>query len=189
MAPAHGLGAGRNASGNFGAGGLFAGFVVGFLVMEQGFLALFRLGLCRLGSLGGGVLVVTVKGPASNCGRGNRAERGESESEASCEKEFLHNEHLMKTISSTWCGERLLYRGTVFREGNRTERHGVGREFCRWRGEKIWEHRLKSVLPVWGGLLALLRRAGPVNSFGAQKARLKGQRYREEFGEELEDAA
>ena len=76
--PAHGLGAGRNASGNFGAGGLFAGFVVGFFVMEQGFPALFRLCLGRLGSLGGGVFVVTVKGPAGGSGGGNRAERGES---------------------------------------------------------------------------------------------------------------
>src|ERR1700720_3209500 len=90
-APAHGLGAGRNAG--FGARGLFAGLILGFLPVEQGFLALFRLGLCRLGSLGGGVLVVTVKGPAGACGRGNWTESAESESEANNQKKSLHSDH------------------------------------------------------------------------------------------------
>src|ERR1700731_2429031 len=82
--PAHGLGAGRNASGNFFARRLFAEPILGLSPMEQGSLALFRLALVslvlfrfvRLGS--GGVLVVTVKGPDGARGSRNRTECAES---------------------------------------------------------------------------------------------------------------
>jgi hypothetical protein len=47
---------------------------------------------------------VTVKGPAGACGSGNRTERAESECEASSQKEFLHCEHLNRTISIIWRG-------------------------------------------------------------------------------------
>src|SRR6266850_5677644 len=90
-APAHGLGAGRNAGGDFAASGLFTGLVVGSFVMEKGFLALFRLALWGLAGLGsGGVFVVPVKGPDGACGSGNRTESAESEREANNQKEFLH---------------------------------------------------------------------------------------------------
>ena len=79
MAPAHGLGTGRNASGDFRVRRLFAGLILRFTPMEQGFPVLF--GMARLGR--GGVLVVAVKGPAGTCSSGNRAGHTESKSEAS----------------------------------------------------------------------------------------------------------
>ena len=87
--------AGRNASSDFAAGGLFTGLVVGSFVMEKGFLALFRLALWGLAGLGsGGVFVMPVKGPDGACGSGNRTDSAESEREANNQKEFLHGEHL-----------------------------------------------------------------------------------------------
>jgi hypothetical protein len=96
VAPSHGLGAGRNAG--FGAGGFFAGIVLRFLPVEQGFPAFFRFDLCRflrLGSGGGLVFVMTVKGPVGARGRGNWTERAESECEANNQKESLHSEDLI----------------------------------------------------------------------------------------------
>lgn len=100
MPPTHGFGAGRNASSDFFPRGLFAGLILGFLPMEQGFLALFRLALIRLvlfrlARLGsGGVLVVAMPGPVVACGSGNGTESAESECEANNQKESLHCEHL-----------------------------------------------------------------------------------------------
>ena len=95
MPPAHGLGAGRNASGDFFPRGLFTGLIAGFFAMEQGFLALFRLALCRVVRLGsGGVLVVTMPRPVMARGSGNRTKSAESEREANNQKESLHCEHL-----------------------------------------------------------------------------------------------
>jgi hypothetical protein len=121
VAPAHGLGAGRNAGGDFGARRLLASLILRFAPMEPGFLALF--GVAWLG--GSGVLVMTVKGPAGTRGGGNRAECAESEREASSQQEFLHFEHLNRTISSIWGGERLLYGRTVLRRGNGAGRLGM----------------------------------------------------------------
>ena len=136
-APAHGLGARRDACGDFRVSGLFAGLILGFLAMEHGFLVL--RGFLRLGSGWGLVFVVTVKGPAGTCGRGNWTESGESECEASSQEEFLHCKHLNWTISNIWSGERLLYRRTVFHGENRAERHGRGWENSGYRRESVDE--------------------------------------------------
>jgi len=59
--PAHRLGSGRDASSDFGLRGLFAGLVLGFLPVKQGFLVLG--GFLSLGSSGSLFLVMTVEGP------------------------------------------------------------------------------------------------------------------------------
>lgn len=119
MAPAYGLGAGRNAG--FGARGLFAGLILRFAPTEHRSLGL--CGFLGLGSGGGVVLVMTVKGPAGTCGGRNGTKHPESECEASSQQEFLHREHLNMTISSIRWGERLLYGRTVLRGENRAGRH------------------------------------------------------------------
>jgi hypothetical protein len=118
VAPAYGLGAGRNAG--FGARGLFAGLILRFAPMEHGFPGLW--GFLGLGSGGGVVLVVTMKGPAGTRGGRNRTKRAESDCEASSQQEFLHCEHLNTTIFSIQIGGRLLYGRTVLRGGNRAGR-------------------------------------------------------------------
>jgi hypothetical protein len=109
--------------------------------VKDGFLAVFRLGLCGLAGLGSGgslVLVVTVKGPTGACGSGNRTESAESECEASSQKEFLHCEHLNWTISNIWGGERLLYGRTVLHGRNRTERLGGEGKISEKVGFEVW---------------------------------------------------
>jgi hypothetical protein len=136
MAPAYRLGAGRNAGGDFGVRRLFAGLILRFAPMEHGFFGLW--GFLGLGSGGGVVLVVTMKGPAGTRGGRNRTKRAESDCEASSQQEFLHCEHLNTTIFSIQIVGRLLYGRTVLRGGNRAGRLGM-REQPRGAGIRFGE--------------------------------------------------